>query len=270
MLYVELANYRLHYCQYGSGPPVLFLHGLSFDSRMWSPQYSFFNDEFMALGLDFRGHGFSDAPDIDYSLDTYVADVSALLNSLHLPSVVLVGLSLGGAVAMDFTLRYPQRVNALVLASSALNGHNWSQAWQEVMRRVRTADSIQALKINLREYWFKDPMFEGIRRRTEYSQLLKSMAASFSGKPIMHGDLQSKTYFSDPETLRQINCPVCVINGEEDRSDFRQIARKLASDIHRVEWHQLPDVGHMVNMEAPEEFNRIVQSFLYRVEAEGI
>jgi len=270
MLYIELSNYRLHYTQYGSGPPVIFLHGLSFDNRMWTPQYQAFKDEFMATGLDFRGHGFSDAPTIEYSLDTYIADVSALLNSLHLPSAILVGLSLGGAVAMDFAVRYPNRVEALVLASSALNGHNWSPAWHEVMRRVRKAESMQALKINLREYWLNDPMFAGVRHQVELSRLLQSMAASFSGKPIMNGDLQSALYSKDPERLQRIKCPVCVISGEEDRSDFKEIARRLASELHRAEWHPMDGVGHMVNLEAPDKFNQIVKSFLYRVQSGGI
>jgi len=270
MLFVELPDYRLHYLQYGSGLPVIFLHGLSFDSRMWMPQYDAFAEEFMAAGLDFRGHGFSSAPEIRYSLDTYVADVSALLNSLHIPSAVLVGLSLGGAVALDFAMRYPLRVRALVLASSALNGYDWSKAWQEVMRRVRQANTLQSFRINLREYWLKDPMFAGVRTKLEYARLLSSMAASFSGKPILNGDLQSNTFSDDPKRLARIKCPVCVITGERDRSDFQAIARKLATEIRRVEWHQIPGVGHMVNLEAPEEFNRIVKSFLYRVEAEGI
>ncbi|MEJ2050761.1 MAG: alpha/beta hydrolase [Calditrichota bacterium] len=270
MLFVELPDYRLHYSQFGSGTPVVFLHGLSFDSRMWTPQYEVLADEFMAIGLDFRGHGFSSAPDIKYSLDTYVADISTLLNSMHLTSAVLVGLSLGGAVALDFAMRYPLRVRALILASSALNGYNWSKAWQEVMRRVRQANTMQSFKINLREYWLNDPMFAGVRSKKEYAYLLTAMAGSFSGKPILNGDLQSKTFSNDPDRLNRIKCPVCVINGERDRSDFQDIARQLATKIRRVEWHQLPGVGHMVNLEAPDEFNRIVKSFLYRVEAEGI
>lgn len=270
MLYVELPKYRLHYQQYGSGPALIFLHGLSFDSRMWELQFEAFRSEYMTIGLDFRGHGFSDAPEIEYSMSTYVSDISALMNSLHLTSTVLIGLSLGGAVALEFALRYPQRVNALVLASSAMNGHKWSSAWKEVMRKVQEADTYQNLRGNLRQYWLRDPMFEGIRHKLEYSQLLQSMAASFSGKPIMLSGMESNGNASDHSAVSNIRCPVCVISGEEDRIDFKKIARTLAGKIHRAEWHQLQGVGHMVNLEAPSEFNNIVQSFLYRVDAGGI
>ncbi len=270
MLYVELTKYRLHYVQHGCGPPVIFLHGLSFDNRMWQPQYESFQEDFMAIGIDFRGHGFSDAPDIEYSLDTYVADVSALMNSLHLPSAILVGLSMGGAVALEFAHRYPQRVQAMVLASSAMNGHVWSTAWQETTRKVCNAQNMKTLRMNLRKYWLRDPMFAGIRRRREYGELLQSMATAFSGKPILNANQKNGRSSAIRSHLNSINCPICIINGEKDRLDFREIARQLASELHRVEWHPLDDIGHMVNLEDPEQFNQIVKNFLYRVEAGGI
>ncbi len=270
MLYVELSKYRLHYQQYGSGPALIFLHGLSFDSRMWQLQYDAFRNEFMTIGLDFRGHGFSDAPEIDYSLQTYVSDISALMNSLHLTSAVLIGLSLGGAVALEFALRYPQRVDAMVLASSAMNGHKWSVAWKEVMRKVQEAHTYQNLRGNIRQYWLQDTMFDGIRTQLEHAQLLQSMAASFSGKPIMRSAIESNGNAYNQKDISAIRSPVCVINGEADRFDFKKIARTLATKIPRAEWHELDGVGHMVNLEAPTTFNTIMQSFLYRVEAEGI
>ena len=270
MPFVELATHRLYYRQYGSGAPLIFLHGLSFDSRMWQQQFQYFQEEYLTLGLDFRGHGFSDAPDCQYSLETYVDDVSALMNSLHLPAARMVGLSLGGAVAVEFALEYPERVDALVLASSALNGHSWSKAYQEVMRRVRSEDNDQSLKSNLRKYWLQDPMFEGVRRKIEYAGLLRSMAEQFSGKPILNGALEKSSAPSADTRLSQISQPVCVISGDNDRFDFKLIARKMAARFHRVDWHPIPETGHMVNLEVPDTFNTIVDGFLHRVDAGGI
>lgn len=270
MPFVDLSKYRLYYRQYGSGPPLIFLHGLSFDSRMWQNQLDHFQAEYLSIGLDFRGHGFSDAPDIEYSLATYVADVSALMNSLHLPTARLVGLSLGGAVAVEFALEYPDRVEALVLASSALNGHSWSEAYKEVMRRVHSKDENSSIRTNLRKYWLQDPMFEGVRKKIEYAGLLRSMAEQFSGKPILNGTLEKSTTPSADARLDQIKCPVCVISGDKDRFDFKLIARKMAVRFHRVSWHPLSESGHMVNLEDPEKFNRITEGFLHRVDAGGI
>lgn len=270
MPFVEQPKFRLHYQQYGSGPPLIFLHGLSFDSRMWNEQLAYFQNSYLSIGLDFRGHGFSDAPDIEYSLETYVADVSALMNDLHLPSAQIIGLSLGGAVAIEFACRYPDRADALVLVSSAVNGHNWSNAWREVMRRVRSEGTEKSVQSSLRKYWLQDPMFKGVRGQLKYSALLRSMAEQFSGKPILNGSLNTDETASAEDRLSQIKQPVCVISGAEDRFDFKQIARKMAARFHRVEWHQIPDAGHMLNLEIPDQFNAIVESFLSKVDAGGI
>ncbi|MBS1271218.1 MAG: 3-oxoadipate enol-lactonase 2 [Candidatus Marinimicrobia bacterium] len=270
MPFIELKDYRLHFRQYGSGPAIVFLHGLSFDSRMWEPQYEFFQKEYMTIGLDFRGHGFSDAPDIRYSIDIYIADVSALLNALHVHSAIIVGLSMGGAVAVEFTLQFPQRVSALVLASSAVAGHTWSDSYAKVMEKIRQSENPDELSSNLRQYWLNDPMFKGIRSRIEYARLLRDMATQFSGKPLLnHGD-DFDHATPDISRLQDIASPACVLHGGEDRRDFRLIARKLATNISRVEWHQIEGVRHMINLEAPKRFNGVLQQFLYRVDAGGI
>ena len=270
MPYIELPEKRIHYRQYGSGQPILFLHGLSFDSRMWRPQYDGLENDFLLLGVDFRGHGFSDAPDTDYTLDTYVDDITTLLNGLHLPSVIIVGLSLGGAIALEFALRYPGRCRGMMLVSSAMDGHSWSRAWEEMMGRFHNCGDYRTLKTKLREYWLQDPMFAGIRNKMEYSQMLQSMAETFSGKPILRGNFHNQKKVPTEKRLHRLRCPVSVISGAEDRMDFRRIARTLGSRVHRVEWHELEGIGHMVNLEAPERFNRLLEGFIYRVEAGGI
>ncbi|MCF7804938.1 MAG: alpha/beta hydrolase [Candidatus Marinimicrobia bacterium] len=269
MPYIELPHYRLHYQQYGSGPALVFLHGLTFDSRMWQAQYDVFRDENLVLGLDFRGHGYSDAPEEPYTLDTYIGDVSALLNALHLPNAILVGLSLGGAVALEFAARYPQRVSGLALASPALAGYEWSRAWKETMNRIQQAGNLRTLRQNLRQYWLNDPMFAKVRTMREHAALLRKMATSFSGMPLLHGNMQIKSRDNVSDRLRKIRCPVSVVTGQGDRSDFRSIAKTLASKLERVEWHQLDDAGHMVNMEKSQHFNSLLRQFLYRVDAGG-
>jgi len=270
MPFIELPDHRLHYLQYGSGSVIVYLHGLSFDSRMWKPQYEFFRHEYMTIGLDFRGHGFSDAPDIQYSIDTYLQDISALLNALHVQSAFLIGLSMGGAVGVEFALKFPQRVNGLVLASSALVGHDWSPSYTGVMDKIRHSNTPEVLRRRMRQYWLNDPMFAGVRTRIDYARLLREMAAGFSGKPLMNYDNAVSNSTHDTERLQDISCPVCVMHGSDDRRDFRVIAQKLAANIPRVEWHRIEGAGHMINLEAPERFNGFVQQFLYRVEAGGI
>ena len=270
MPYLDLQTHRLFYRHHGSGPALVFLHGLSFDSRMWEAQYEYFEDEYMVLGLDFRGHGFSDAPDIRYSFNTFISDINGLLNALHIHTAVFVGLSLGGAVALEFALQYPQRTRAMLLASSALAGYPWSQAWRDVMRRIHQAENLPDLRKNLRKYWLSDPMFANIRSDMHHAKLLRQMAAGFSGKPILNSDINLADQVQSTANLAKISCPVSVVSGKEDRTDFRAIARKLATEIPRSEWHQLAGTGHMINLESPGKFNEILEQFLLRVDSGGI
>ena len=109
---------KLAYEDRGAGLPVVFLHAFPVNRSMWEPQVTALSGRFRALTLDFRGHGESDAPLWNFSLDQYADDVQALLDHLAIPKAVLVGLSMGGYVSLAFYRKFRGRVKGLVLADT--------------------------------------------------------------------------------------------------------------------------------------------------------
>ena len=106
-------NYKIE----GNGKTLLFIHGLSDNLLYWELLASNLNDDYQVLRVDLRGHGETELGNDEITLDTYVNDLNNLLDELNISKVNLIGFSLGGAVALDFAIRYPKKVDSLVLMS---------------------------------------------------------------------------------------------------------------------------------------------------------
>src|SRR5512140_2859095 len=111
---------RLHYDlhQSASTMPVVFIHGFPFNRKMWQPQVDRFKDDYTLLTYDIRGHGESDPGDGQYSIELFVDDLFALLDHLGFTQVVLVGLSMGGYIALRAAERDPRRFKGLALCDT--------------------------------------------------------------------------------------------------------------------------------------------------------
>ncbi|MEC3979319.1 alpha/beta fold hydrolase [Amycolatopsis sp. H20-H5] len=116
--YQVIHGYRRAYRRAGSGPAVLFIHGIGDDSSTWLSVLSALADEFTVIAPDLLGHGGSDKPRADYSVAAYACAMRDLLATLDVERVSVVGHSLGGGVAMQFAYQFPQLCERLVLVSS--------------------------------------------------------------------------------------------------------------------------------------------------------
>jgi pimeloyl-ACP methyl ester carboxylesterase len=112
--YIMELNYTLE----GEGETLVFIHGLSDSLLYWQPLINNLKSHYQILRYDLRGHGLSEAGDEKVSMDIYVEDLLSLLDELELKKVNIVGFSLGGAIALNFISKYPERVSSLVLMSS--------------------------------------------------------------------------------------------------------------------------------------------------------
>ncbi|MCI4333061.1 MAG: alpha/beta fold hydrolase [Thermoplasmata archaeon] len=256
----EVGGTHLCYDLHGEGPVVVFLHGFTLDLRMWEDQLPAFVPRFRVLRYDLRGFGRSDLPSVGAPYRP-ADDLRALLSSLGLSRVHLVGLSAGGAVALDFALEHPDLVGRLVLVDSALGGFEWSPAvvegWDRI-DRLAQADGVEAA----RQAWLADPLFEGARNRPEVRERLETILREYSG---WHWLQESPSRGADPpavQRLASVASPTLVLVGEHDLPDFHRIATVLAEGIPSARRVSVPGAGHMLNMEAPAEFNRLVLEFL--------
>ncbi len=256
---IELNRSRIYYEAAGSGPPVVLLHGFSLDTRMWDDQFEPLAEHFRVIRYDLRGFGKSALPTGEaYS---HVDDLKALLDHFDFPHVYLVGLSRGGAVALDFALTHPNRVLSLVLIDTVLGGFNWSPAQRErdgLVWQLAKEGGISAAKSS----WLAHPLFAPAQRQPAVADRLKEMVADYSGWHFVNSADERYPVPPAAERLGELKMPMLVITGELELPDFHHIADLICQQVLQAHKLVVPGAGHMSNMEAPEQVNAAMLEFL--------
>jgi pimeloyl-ACP methyl ester carboxylesterase len=257
--FADVNGTRLHYETDGSGPPLVLIHGHGLDARMWDDQFARFAAGYRVVRYDLRGFGKS-APVGDGQY-RHADDLAALLDDLKIPRAAILGLSLGGSVAIDFALTYPAMTRALITVDAALGGHPWSEEWSARWKAImHTARAVSVQAAN--ERWLDHPLFAPASEQPAVAARLRQMIGDYSGWHWSNRDPQRGLDPPAAERLREVTAPTLVVLGERDLPDFHAIADRIARDVPDARKIILPGVGHMANMEAPERFNGAVLDFL--------
>lgn len=245
----------------GAGSPLVLIHGSPLDARMWEPQIAPLAQVHRVIRYDVRGYGRSDPPaTIPYRHED---DLEALLGCMEVERAAMLGLSMGGRLAVDFALAYPTRVSALILAGSSVSGYPWTDdldamaaATQAAIARGGVA-AAQALTL-------EEPLLQPSLREAEVRRALAAQVQTYSGWHWLHDDPVIAPQPPAYTRLEDVSAPTLVITGEHDQRDIHGIAAALASRIPGATSFPIPGAAHMVNLEAPDEFNDAVLAFLAR------
>lgn len=261
MTFVCADGGRLRYGTAGAGQPVILIHGLGLDASMWEAQWPVLQREFRAIRYDVRGFGASTVPEAPYS---HSDDLLGLLDFLEARPAHVIGLSFGGRLALRFALDHPSAVKSLTLIDSALEGHSWSGDWNRKMDSIlaaaRHGDSagVQAAK----QLWLAHDLFAPARRNAKLAAALAAMVERYTAWHWWNTDPVRRSAVPTAKALATLGCRTLVLVGELDLPDFRAIARRLAAEIPRSTLHTIAGVGHMANMEAPDDVNERVLAHL--------
>ena len=266
MSYFDLDNKtRLYYEVAGSGHPLVFIHGFTLDTRMWDDQFEIFAGNYQVVRYDRRGFGKSSLPVAeDY---THADDLASLLDHLGTDRAYVLGLSGGGASAVDFALAYPEAVEALITVDATLGGFEWTPRYgallDAVFRRRKELDHEAWV-----EEWLRFEIFDVAMEMPAVAAKLREIVLDYSGCHLTK-DIWWHMRAENPpatERLGEITVPALVIVGERDSRDFHLIADILQQGIPGARKVVFPGAGHMVNMEFPDECNRTVLDFLHEIE----
>ena len=250
---------RLYYEVKGKGPALVLIHGGQLDSRMWDDQFDLLAREFTAIRYDVRGYGGSVRPDQVYS---DADDLAALLDYLKVRKAHLVGLSLGGRIAVDCALAHPGRVRSLTLAGPGLAGYEAPNSEEVDLRMWNLAraardegpDRVTAL-------WLKDPFMAPAMEQPRLAPRLRRMAREnahcWLGNPL----LQRSPVPPAVKRLHEIKVPTLLILGDRDVPPIKATVEALAKGIRGAHKVVIPGAGHMVNMEKAEAFNEALLGF---------
>jgi len=244
----------LYYEVTGAGAPLVLIHAFSVDRRMWEPQMEALASRFKVIRYDLRGHGNSIAPTGPY---TGYADLREILDELRIDKAILVGLSAGSELAINFAIAYPERVVRLVLAAPGLGGYGvpplpWAQP---VFEAAAAGESERAARL-----WADTPIM-AIRRNLAATATVTSLVMSNSRLWTFRRTEQPLSPAAAGR-LSEIKCPALIIVGDQDLPHIKDIAGVLQRGIAGARLETVPGAGHMVNLDAPETFNDTAAAFL--------
>ncbi len=238
----------------GSALPVLFVHGLAGDRTLWRFQLDHFRNTRRAIAVDLHGHGESaSAEGADCTIPSYVADLQAVADGLGLKRFVLVGHSLGGAVASGYAAARPDRVAGIVLADPSSDNTKVPRGEAEAMFRQMRPETYPRF---MREY-FTD-MMAGSDPAVK-SHVLRVMR--LTRREVVVATLRGGFAYSPVAALKSYKGPRLVIAGETNSGPY-----SLRSAIPDLPWRVMTGVGHWPMLDRPEEFNRILDDFLARTD----
>lgn len=242
-------------CRGAGDDVVMLIPAFSMDLRMWAAQVGLLEQFARTIAYDLRGHGRSIAPMEAYSA---VDDLVALMNELAVGNAHLVGLSNGARIALDFALSHPSRVRSLVLASPGVSGFTGGDFsyMAPVIAAIRAGNLEQAADL-----WAETPLMS-IPNDSTAAALIRTM--SRDNRSIWGHRANPERPLTPPAIgrLAEVRTPTLVVIGERDLPDLRRLADTLAQTIPGAMKVVIPGAGHMVNVAAPEAFNRAVESFL--------
>jgi len=262
--FAEVNDTRLYYEIVGRGHPLVLVHGFSVNTRVWDDQFEVFAKRFKVMRYDVRGFGKSALPTVgkEYS---HSKDLKALLKQFRIGCAYIVGLSMGGRIALDFTLEYPEATKALILVDSIIGGfRDWSKTWSELWESVwkeAKKNGVEAAK----EVMKNCPLFKPAFEKPDVAFRLTQMISDYSGWHFINTDPLRSLDPPAIDRLQEIRVPTLIIVGERDLPDFHIIADILNKKIQNSKTITLKGAGHMSNMETPSEFNEAVLSFLANV-----
>jgi pimeloyl-ACP methyl ester carboxylesterase len=257
----EVAEPVLYYEACGEGEAVVLIHGGNLDRRMWDDQFQLFARDFRVIRYDVRGFGKTEAPTRPFSC---VKDLRSLLEGLKVPRAHLVGLSLGGRIAIDFAVAHPEKVKSIVAVGPGLSGFEWppesEKRFWELARLARDEGPQKAV-----EGWLKDPYMAPAMENPALAKRIRRLAldntASWLANPMLERPLNPPAI----KRLGEVLAPTLLVVGDRDVPEIQAIVKILEKGIPHAKKVVIAGAGHMVNMEKPDEFNRAVLGFLKEV-----
>lgn len=229
-------NYKLE----GNGKTLVFIHGLSDNLLYWEFLASNLKRDFQVLRFDLQGHGESELKDNEITIDTYVRDLNNLLEELNLSNVNIIGFSLGGAVGLDFTVKYPQKVDSLVLMSSFYKTDTESS---------NTLNQLKNALNNGFENFYDTilPMVlcrEVIEENREELELLKQIASPSANTEAYIKAVDVCLNFNAEKDLPMINVPTLILAGKYDEIYTLDVQKDLNEKIKDSKLIVFDDVKH--------------------------
>ena len=261
---VKVGDINIYYEIHGEGETLVLIMGIGGSIGSWFRAIPVLSREYRVVAFDNRGTGRSDKPDIPYTMEMMVEDTAGLLEAIGVDAAHILGISMGGGIAQEFALRYPERVTSLILGCTSCGGTHSIRLDEAAAAALSLAASrlpILAPEERTREMI---PFFfvqEFIDNNPDFIEEFLAKALEYPAP--LHGLMrQAGAAIDTYDRLPQIKAPTLVIAGDTDRMINVDNSRLLASRIPNAELVILENVGHAFSIAGEAE--KIILDFLRR------
>ena len=262
--FLDVGSGRIYYELEGSGHPLLLIHGGLGSLRMWDAAAAAFAERYRVIRYDTRGFGRTETEDVEFSNR---ADAAAVLDHVGASSAFVVGQSRGGIIGLDLALDRPERVDALISVASGVGGFTGEQPagaepppWGE-MERLWEAKEWEALAELETQVWV-----DGWGQPTDrVDGELRRKVRGWIQSTYEEEKAEGKPQPLDPpaaQRLDELRVPTLVMVGSADEPGGVAAGRHLAASVAGARLVEFPGVAHMIQLEEPERFIRLVLEFL--------
>jgi pimeloyl-ACP methyl ester carboxylesterase len=266
MPYAGVNGVKLYYEIEGQGPALALVHEFAGSARSWAPQVAAFRSRYRVLTYNCRGYPPSTVPGDPgaYSQDLSIEDLRRLLEHLRIEEVCLLGFSMGGGIALNFAIRHPGGVRALVLVGTGSGSEDrstFAAAFGAVADRLEREGAAAVAD----DYLRGPTRVQLLRKRPGAWERLREEFGQLSGaglaNTIRRAITRRPAVYELAEELRTLPVPTLVLVGAEDQPALKA-SEFLAATIPGARLQVFPRSGHMLNLEEPDRFNAAVLGFL--------
>ncbi|MBF0286912.1 MAG: alpha/beta fold hydrolase [SAR324 cluster bacterium] len=257
MATITIDNIQLYYDIQGEGEPLLFINGLGGSTQDWQAQVDYFSKEYQVITFDIRGQGKSDAPPGPYSISLFAEDSAKLIQALEVGPVHVVGISMGGMIAFQMVVDFPNLVKSLVIVNSGAQVvfNKWRERFLFWQRKwIVRLMGMQRLGKFLSKHLLPGP---------EREKLRKGMTARWgkNNKKAYLDSLQAFIGWSVMDQLNEIDCPILVIAADQDYTPL-SFKEEYVAKIPQARLVVMEGSRHLTPMEHPNQFNQVLIDFL--------
>jgi len=242
------------------GLPLIFIHGFPFNKQMWEKQLSVLNETHRCIAYDVRGHGDSERGADQFSIPQFADDLFSFMDALKIEKALIVGLSMGGYIALQAIQNQPARIAGLALCDTQCAAD--SDEARE--KRKKTIAFIQKNGLSVYAEESLKNLFApaSFHDKKDEVTFIKNTILKTPAENICLTLQALADRIETCSSLAQITVPVCILVGKEDKITTPEVARKMQALIDHSSLHIIEGAGHLSNLENPEQFNTHLKTFL--------
>ena len=238
--------------------PIVFIHGVGLDHKMWSPQINYFKN-FSTITYDLLGHGRTPFKKEEIKINDYVEQLLAIIEFLKLEKINLVGFSIGSLIALNFASDFQNKLNSLTLIATTYKRSETQR--QEVIDRVNLAKLNKPISQLAMKRWFTDEYLK--KNPIIYEEFTKILTKDGEDqKNFIKAYELFAHYKDDLEKIKKINTKTLVMTGSIDPGSTPEMSKKLSNDLNNSLYTEINNGKHLCSIECADDVNINIKKFI--------